>query len=338
MIFSQFKQLYLPLALILLIFIFGIAGYMLIEDYNFFDALYMSVITIATVGFSEIKPLSHAGRMFTVILIITSIGTFALAITRITQYVVDGDFQRVFRNFRSDKKLSKMKNHVIICGYGRNGKQAANKLKTHQTPFVVIESNEDEIASFTELDQELIVIGDATHDEVLIKAGINKARAIITTLPEDADNLFVVLTARGINPTIKIITRASEENSDLKLKRAGADYVIMPDKIGGAHMASMILKPNIVEFVNVLTAGGDIEFHLDELSGEELQSELHGKTIRELEIRNKFGANIIGFKSSDGQYIVNPSPDTIIKTDSKLFVLGSHEQINNLRKEFRQRV
>lgn len=338
MIFSQFRQLYLPLILILFIFIFGIAGYMVIEDYKFFDALYMSVITIATVGFSEIKPLSDAGRMFTVVLIITSIGTFALAITRITQYVVDGEFQKGFRSYRSDKKLSKMKDHVIICGYGRNGKQAASRLKSHQTPFVVIESNENEIESITELDKELIVIGDATHDEVLIKAGIKNAKALITTLPEDADNLFVVLTARGINPSIKIITRASEENSDLKLKRAGADHVIMPDKIGGAHMASMILKPNIVEFVDVLTAGGDIEFHLDELSGEDLQDQLHGKTIRELEIRNKFGANIIGFKSPEGQYIVNPSPETIIKKDSRLFVLGSHEQINNLRKEFRQKV
>ncbi len=337
MIFSQFRQLYLPLVLILLIFVFGIAGYMAIEDYNFFDALYMSVITIATVGFSEIKPLSQAGRMFTVVLIITSIGTFALAITRITKYVIDGEFQRVFRNYRSDKKLSKMKNHVIICGYGRNGKQAASRLKAHKTPFVLIESNDEGIDSITDLDPELIITGDATHDEVLIKAGIKHARALITTLPKDADNLFVVLTARVINPGIKIISRASDEHSDIKLKRAGADNVIMPDKIGGAHMASLVLKPNIVEFIDVLTGGGDIEFHLDEISGEELQEEFRGKTIRELEIRNKFGANIIGFKSSEGQYVINPSPDTIIKHDSKIFILGSHEQINNLRKEFRQK-
>ncbi len=338
MIFSQFRQLYLPIILIASIFVFGIAGYMLIEDYAFFDALYMSVITIATVGFSEIKPLSDSGRMFTVVLIITSISTFALAITRITKYVIDGEFQRVFINFRSDKKLSKMKNHVIICGYGRNGKQAASRLKTHKTPFVLVENNEDGIDSFTEVDRELIIIGDATHDEVLIKAGIKHARALITTLPKDADNLFVVLTARGLNPDIKIITRASEENSDLKLKRAGANNVIMPDKIGGAHMASMVLNPGIIEFIDVLTGNGDIEFYLDELSGSELQEDIYGKTIRELEIRNKFGANIIGFKSADGKYIVNPSPETIIKPDSKIFLLGSHEQINKLREEFRQNV
>ena len=155
-------------------------------------------------------------------------------------------------------------------------------------------------------------------------------------LPKDADNLFVVLTARGLNPLIKIISRASDENSDTKLKRAGADNVIMPDKIGGAHMASLVLKPNIIEFIDVLTGGGDIEFHLDEISGEELQNTIHGKTIRELEIRNKFGSKIVGFKSSEGQYIVNPSPDTIINADSKIFVLGSHEQINKLRQEFKQ--
>lgn len=296
----------------------------------------MSVITIATVGFSEIKPLSDAGRMFTVVLIITSIGTFALAITRITKYVIDGEFQSIFRNYRSDKKIQKLKDHVIICGYGRNGKQAASRLKSHKTPFVIVESNEDGIDSFVDFDRELIIIGDATHDEVLIKAGIKNARAIITTLPKDADNLFVVLTARVIQPNIKIISRASDEHSDVKLKRAGANNVIMPDKIGGAHMASLVLKPNIVEFIDVLTGGGDIEFHLDEISGEDLQDEIHGKTIRELEIRNKFGANIVGFKTSEGQYIINPSPDTIIKPDSRIFVLGTHEQINHLRKEFKQ--
>jgi len=228
-----------------------------------------------------------------------------------------------------------MKNHVIICGYGRNGKQAAIKLHIHKTPFVIIENNHDEANIYSGIDKELIVIGDATHDEVLIKAGIKNARAIITTLPKDADNLFVVLTARGINSNIKIISRASDEHSDTKLKRAGADNVIMPDKIGGAHMASLVLKPDVVEFVDVLTGRGDLDFHLDEISGEELQDEIYGKTIRELEIRNKFGANIVGFKTSEGQYIINPSPDTIIKPDSKIFILGSHEQINNPRKEFK---
>jgi len=229
-----------------------------------------------------------------------------------------------------------MKNHVIICGYGRNGKQAAIKLHIHKTPFVIIENNHHEVNINSGIDKELIVIGDATHDEVLIKAGIKNARAIITTLPKDADNLFVELTARGINSNIKIISRASDEHSDTKLKRAGADNVIMPDKIGGAHMASLVLKPDVVEFVDVLTGRGDLDFHLDEISGEELQDEIYGKTIRELEIRNKFGANIVGFKTSEGQYIINPSPDTIIKPDSKIFILGSHEQINNLRKEFKQ--
>lgn len=335
MFLAQFRQLYLPIVLISLIFVFGIAGFIIIEDYTLLEALYMSVITISTVGFSEIKPLSDAGRTFTVVLIITSIGTFALAITRITQYVVDGEFQRIFRNYRSDKKLKKMKDHVIICGYGRNGKQAANRLQSHNTPFIIIENTDHEIDSFTELDKELIVIGDATHDDVLIKAGIKNARAIITTLPKDADNLFVVLTARVINPTIKIISRASEEHSDSKLKRAGADNVIMPDKIGGAHMASLVLKPDVVEFVDVLTGRGDIDFHLDEIRSDELQKEFHGKSIRELEIRNKFGVNIVGFKTSEGEYVINPSPDTLIKTNSKIFVMGTHEQIGNLRKEIK---
>jgi voltage-gated potassium channel len=174
--------------------------------------------------------------------------------------------------------------------------------------------------------------GDATQDEVLEKAGIARASAIITTLPVDADNLFIVLTARSLNPKLTIIARASDDNSDKKLKTAGADNVIMPDKIGGAHMASLVLKPDVIEFVDHITGQGGPDINLEEITFENLPEHLRNKTIRDLEIRNKSGANIVGFKTAKGEYVINPSPDTQLIPEGKLFVLGTPEQISALKK------
>jgi voltage-gated potassium channel len=175
------------------------------------------------------------------------------------------------------------------------------------------------------------VEGDATQDEVLQKAGIERARALITTLPEDADNLFIVLSARSLNAKLFIISRASDDNSDKKLKTAGANNVIMPDRVGGAHMASLVLKPDVMEFLDFITGQGTDNIKLEEITFDNLREEFRNKSMRELEIRNKSGANIIGFKTANGEYIVNPSPDTKMIHDAKLFVLGTTEQIHKLK-------
>jgi voltage-gated potassium channel len=312
----------------------GVIGFVLIEGYSFFDAFYMTVITVATVGFQEVHPLTDDGRLFTAFLIITSFGTFAYAVTSISKYVVDGEFNQYFKSYKVSAAIEKLDGHVIICGFGRNGKQAAHVLKKHNTRFVVVEEKKEVVSTITHRFSDLVIEGDATHDEVLERAGIAKAKAIITTLPIDADNLFIVLSARTLNPKLTIISRASEDNSDKKLKLAGADNVIMPDKIGGAHMAALVMKPDVIEFVDFITGQGGDNIRLEEITFENLTQEFRNKSIKDLEIRNRSGANIIGFKTAQGEYIVNPSADTKIIPDAKLFVLGTSEQINKLKELF----
>ena len=307
---------------------------MLIEKYDFLDAFYMTIITVATVGFQEVHPLSQDGRIFTSFLIITSFGTFAYAVTSISNYIAEGKFNDYFKHVKVTAAIEKLEDHVIICGFGRNGRQAAHVLKKHNTRFVVIEEKKDVIDTITHRHSDLIVHGDATHDEVLERAGIKKAKAIITTLPFDADNLFIVLSARTLNPKLIIISRASEDNSDKKLKLAGADNVIMPDKIGGAHMASLVMKPDVMEFLDYITGQGGDNIRLEEITFENLSAEFRNKTIRELEVRNRSGANIIGFKTGNGEYVINPNADTKIIPDAKLFVLGTSEQITKLKELF----
>lgn len=330
----RFPRVFFPLLLISLIILIGIVGFMLIEKFNLLEAFYMTIITVATVGFQEVHPLSAAGRLFTSFLIITSFGTFAYAITSLSQYVLNGEFQLYFKNYRVNTVIQKLENHIIICGYGRNGKQAAQVLKNKKQKFVVIEKSKELFSTLSQTNIDLFVEGDSTQDEVLLKAGIEKARALITTLPIDADNLFIVLSARALNPKLTIISRASDDNSDRKLKTAGADNVIMPDKIGGAHMASLVLQPDVIEFVDFITGQGGDHIKLEEITFDSLPAQFKNKSIKELEIRNKSGANIIGFRTETGEYIVNPSPDTIMIANAKLFVLGTSEQISKLKDLF----
>ncbi|MBI4931046.1 MAG: potassium channel protein [Bacteroidetes bacterium] len=331
--FRQFSRLYIPLGILFIIIITGIFGFILIEKYSFIEAFYMTIITVATVGFGEVHPLSDAGRLFTAFLIIMSFGTFAYAITSITRYIADGEFREYFKTKRLTNQLEELENHIIICGYGRNGKQASRVLRNHGQRFVVIEQKEEPVQSMTEKYPHLVLKGDATQDEILLQSGIKRARALVTTLPVDADNLFIVLSARTLNPKLNIISRASDENSDKKLKIAGADHVIMPDMVGGAHMASLVMKPDVVEFIDYVTGVG-VDINLEEITFEKLPDDLQNKTISELDVRNRSGANIIGFKTPMGEFVINPSPETKLIPNAKLFVLGTSEQINTLREIF----
>ncbi len=331
-VFKSYYRFYAPLLILLSVWVIGTIGYIVIDDYSLFDAFYMTVITVATVGYGEVAPLSHAGKLFTAFLIITSFGTFAYAVSSITKFVIDGEFNEFFKNRKLNATIDKISDHVIICGYGRNGRQAAQVLKKHHKRFVVIENSATLTSTLNHKFSELVITGDSTQDEVLIKAGILRARAIITTLPVDADNLFIVLSARNLNKNLTIISRASEDNSDTKLKIAGADNVIMPDKVGGAHMASLVMKPDVMEFIDHITAEGGDNISLEEISFDRIPDELKNKTLKDLEIRNRSGANIIGYKTAKGEYIINPSADTLVIPDSKLFVLGTPEQIAALKK------
>jgi voltage-gated potassium channel len=328
---KHYKHILLPLYLIIAITIIGTIGYQFICGYSFVDAFYMTIITIATVGYGEVHPLDTAGRLFTAFLIIVSFGTFAYAVASLTRFVLDGEFNKLFKIRKLNATIEKMSGHVIICGYGRNGRQAAQVLKKHKQRFIVIEKSTELTASMQHQYSDLVINADAILDDTLLKAGILRAKALITTLPVDADNLFIVLTARNLNPALTIISRASEDNSDTKLKIAGADNVIMPDKVGGAHMASLVMKPDVLEFIDYIVGQGSDAINLEEITFENIPEQLRHKTLKDLEIRNKSGANIIGFKTATGEYIINPSADTKIIPAAKIFVLGTGDQIIKLK-------
>ncbi|MFC2111551.1 potassium channel family protein, partial [Bacteroidota bacterium] len=321
------------LFLMVVILFVGIFGYMIIEKDSFFDALYMTTITVSTVGFGEIHGLSNAGKLFTIFLISTSWFTLAYAISIITKYFVEGQMQHIFRKYRNNIEMKRKDKHVIIVGYGRNGQQAVQDLLAHKHSFVVIEKDH-ELISNNQTTEISFWEGDATEDEVLIAAGIQRAKAIVATLPIDADNLFVVLTARSLNPNLNIISRATNIASEKKLRTAGADHVVMPEKVGGEHMASLVLKPDVVEFLDHISFQGEAQTNLEEIICSNLPEEMINNSIYDLGIRQKTGANIVGFKTPDGEYIINPTPDTKMIANTKLFVLGTPQQIELMKEIF----
>lgn len=329
----HFHTIYIALAVLSVIIIIGVLGFVFIEGYTLVEAVYMTIITVSTVGFEEVRPLSNFGMLFTTVLILFSFSIFAYAVRIITKMFIDGELKKHYKEYKTGKKIRKMNNHVIICGYGRNGRQAVTELLTHNETVIIIEKDEDVIKEIMQTPNLQHIQGEATHDDVMEKAGIKSAKALITTFPSDADNLFVVITARQINPTIKIISRASDDHSDIKLKRAGATNVIMPDKVGGMRMAKLVAQPDMVEFIEaiMLRSSGD-KVNLVEISCKnEINSCFLNKTIGELDIRKLSGANLIGLKNRHNEYIFNPSPEIVLHPDDKLFALGSPSQILKLK-------
>jgi voltage-gated potassium channel len=228
--------------------------------------------------------------------------------------------------------IDKLENHVILCGYGRNGKQAAETLQQHKVDFVIIEVSEERIRE-NEMDRKklLYVKGDATQDETLLRAGIGKARALITALPEDADNVFIVLTACALNDKIHIISRASYASSVSKLKKAGAANVILPDKIGGTHMATLVTKPDVIEFIDYLSGEEGEAIHLEAVSFESLPVNLKDHSLSEIMSWRKTGVNCLGIKNREGKFVINPPENTVISTGMKVIVLGTKEQIQKMK-------
>ncbi|AXG70119.1 voltage-gated potassium channel Kch [Kordia sp. SMS9] len=327
------SKFYIALTLLVLVFLIGVSGFMIISGSNFIDAIYMTVITVTTVGFKEAIQLDDQGKLFTIFLIIISVFVFAYAITVITEYILSRSTLRHIIQRKTLKKIRRMENHIIICGFGRNGKEAAEKLRTHDEEFVIIEKDRAVIERY-ENSELYFVQGNASEDEVLEKAGINNAKCLITALPSDADNLFVVLSARQINSKLLIISRASFDSSYKKLKLAGADNVIMPDKIGGEHMASLVVVPDLVEFIDNLSIGGDNTTNVEEIHTEDVTNAGQEITLKELDLRRKTGCTVIGYKTPDGEYIINPGADLKLLKESKIIVLGRPEQIALLKEKF----
>lgn len=327
--YKYFAKVYYALGLLLAVMLLGTVGFMIVEGWNFFDSLYMTIITISTVGFNEVQELSGEGKLFTAFLIITSFGIFAYAVTAITSYIVGGEYKQYFKEYKSLKTAGNMENHTIVCGFGRVGKQAAHDLGFYKKTYVVVE-NKEEIVSDSRFTDIPFIQGDSTDDQVLMRANITKADALITCLPKDADNLFVVLSARELNPKLKIISRASSYSSMRKLRIAGADNVIMPDTVGGAHMASLVVTPDLMEFMDLIKVSGKAAVNLEEITFQDLPEAYKNLTIGELEEFTKSGCNVIGYRNEEGEYMINPSNDLKIAPNSKLFVLGNPDQIKQL--------
>ncbi len=328
-----FSKVYYFLVLILLIMFGGTVGFVIIEEWDWVDSFYMTIITISTVGFQEVHELSAYGKVFTSFLIISSFGTFAYAITSITNYLIGGEYKKYLKEYKTMKELKKMTNHVIICGFGRVGRQVAEDLKAHNNDFVVIERNKDVLEDRMN-DDIFFIDGDSTDDSVLESASVKTAKAVITCLPKDSENIYVVLAAREFNKEMIIVSRASNQSAVSKLKMAGASNVIMPDSIGGSHMASLIAHPDVMEFIDMIRVQGDQGCNVESISYEELPDSLRDKTIEQLESKKETGVTIIGFKNKEGEYIVNPTRDTIVSEGSRVFVLGNSHQISLIIKKY----
>ena len=327
---------YLNIRLAIILFaseiILAIIGYMLLEDYSVGEAIYMTIITISTVGYGEVRELSDAGRYFTTGLIMFNFGIFAYAVSAFTSFVVYGEFFKSMHANVIQKEISKLKSHIIICGFGRYGSEIVHNFLNHKVEFVVIENDHDAIEQIQKSKERILYIeDDATHDEALIKAGVKEAKALITALPEDSDNLLIALTVRQLNPDINIISRAKHHKTVKKLETAGASHVIMPEQIGGFYMATLVNKPDAVEFFSFVTNQYESDMGFEELTYSHLPHPFRNYTLRDLQIREKTGANVIGLKKPEGGYSVNPGPETKITENSSYIVLGNSRQLESLR-------
>ncbi len=324
------KRLVLSAALIALIVSFGTIGYMGIEGWDFIDSLYMTIITLTTVGFKEIHDLSLSGRIFTIVLLIGGVGTVFYTLGIGAKIIVEGELQEVYGRRRLEKKLKDLRDHYIVCGYGRMGKIVARELKHEKLKFVVMEKNEILLDS-DEKNETLIIQGDATSDDLLKKVGIERAKCLISVLPTDAENLYVVLSARGLKPDLLIVARAGEEGSEQKLLRAGADRVVSPYHIGGLRMAHTVLKPAVVDFIEFATKSGNIDLQIEEITIRE-GSQLVNLSLDECGIGRDLGIIIVAIKQKTGEMKFNPTFRTAIQVGDTLIAVGETSKLAILEK------
>jgi voltage-gated potassium channel len=319
-------KLLLALAMLLSVATFGTAGYILLEGWSFIDALYMTVITLASVGFKEVHDLSERGVIFTIVLIVVGVGTVAYTLSAAARIILEGEFQQVFGRKRLEKRLRALNDHYIICGYGRMGKIICRELKSEGIPFVAIEKNAESLPE----DEGLFTIeGDATHDELLRQVGIERARGLISVLPTDAENLYVVLSARELNPQLFIVARAGEEGSEKKLIRAGANKVVSPYHIGGLRIAHTVLRPAVVDFIEFATKSGNFALQMEEVSIP-AGSGLSGMSLDQCGFGRELGIIIVAIKRAAGEMEFNPTFRSTINPGDTLIALGETPRLKKL--------
>lgn len=307
------------------VFAAGTAGYMLIEGWGLLDSLYMTTITVGTVGFGEVHPLSSSGRLFTIVLIIASVGALGFAFGQLVEFVFEGRIQEILEGRRMEKRLGSIEGHTVVAGFGRVGSVVARSLADEGAPFVIVDLAEETAVAAREHNW-MFVHGDATEEEVLEAAGIKRARAIVTALSADAENLFVAVTARALNPDVFIVARSSHESTEAKLIKAGANRTITPNVIGGRRMASMVLHPTVSDYLDIVSSGAGVEFRLQEIELKP-ESRFVGRSIADARIRELTGAQVVAILKSDGSVDANPSAASVLSVGERLVVLGTVDQV-----------
>lgn len=325
------RQLQRATLFFVIVIVFGAVGFYAIECRNgwtFLDSLYMAVITVSTVGFLEVHPPGDAGRVFTIILIFIGVGAFMYLATSIANYVIAGELQGYWSRRRMEKSIAQLSDHFIVCAFGRMGSEVADEFQREKRPVVVVDPSEEAVRRASD-HGHLALVGDAGDDDVLRTAGVERARGLVTCLDSDAGNLMVVLSARTLNEKLLIVSRTNNHETTSKLHAAGANRVLWPYGLGGRRMAQMALRPNVVEFLEVVMHDEELELLLEELTIA-IGSALDGVTMGAADIRGKSGAMIVAIRQRTGKLIVAPLADTVFSAGDIIVVLGTRDQLSKL--------
>jgi voltage-gated potassium channel len=321
---DPFLRVRIGLAALVLVLVSGTVGYVVL-GYSFLDAVYQTVVTVTTVGYAPPRPLHGAGKVFTIALILLGVGTALYTFSVVFELLIEGHMRDLVRRRSMERSIARMSGHVVVCGWGRVGREVAVSLAAAGREVVVVDrdaSRLDEVAYPR-------VNGDVTDDEVLLQAGVERAAAMVAALDTDADNLFVTLAVRSMRPDIQIIARARNESSEPKLRRAGANRVVNPQQLGGDRMAAFVTQPHVVDFVDVVMHDGNLEFRLEELSVP-VGSPLTGNTLHAVQLRDRTGALVLAIRRPDGSFATNPSPDVTIEAGDVLIGVGTASQLDAL--------
>jgi len=326
----EVKRIKWAIIFLLSVFVIGIGGYMVIEGWNFFDSLYMVVITLATVGFGETHPLTFHGRIFTIVLILVWAGIGFYALSSIIQPIIEGEIRKVLGRKKLEKEIRNLKDHYIVCGFGRMGSYISRELRNASVSYIIIEKDEY-LREKLERENYLYLYGNASEDEVLIEAGVKKARGLVAVVASDADNVYITLTARQLNPNLFILARSTNESSERKLQQAGANKVISPYQMGAVRMVQAILRPAVLDFIEIAFHGKSMELQCEEFLVKP-NSSLVGSSLQEAEIRKNLGVIIVAIKETSGKMVFNPSRDVRINAGDTLITLGEKKDLVRLEK------
>ena len=324
----DYSKLRLSVFLLIVTIIFGSSGYVLYEDMTPFEAFYMTLITISTVGFSEIKPLSVLGRGITIVIIIVGISLLTYTLGQIAKIFVEGELRRILGRRKLEKQIAELKDHYIICGYGRIGKIIVRELEAANIPLVVVEQDKESIAEL-ETNRVLYLNMDATSDHALMAAGLDKARGLVTAVSSDADNVFIALSAKGLRPDIFILARASDVKNESKLLRAGASRVVCPYQMGGRRMAEILHKPTVVDFLDQTMMRSELGLQMEEAVIAD-NSPIMGKTVVSSNLRQDFGVIIVAIKRKDGDMVFNPGPGEVFNAGDVIVVIGKRAELHKM--------